>query len=300
MNYKISVLLLISLLLIAACGPAKQAPTKGAFLGGTSGLIASFEPFSVQENGVFAVFDSEDFPIDVDLKNKGEETVAPGKVKLKLLGPAKDDFQNVPAWELMNKKEIEKISEFNPDGGDEVVSFTPTRAKFKSKVTGFTDVTWNLEYAYDYKTYLIINDVCFKGDITDSKVCDVKGARTFSVSGAPITVNAISEDVGGKGVVLLKIDLRNAGKGSSTKIGSAFDNRFDLLAFSIDEPEKWECKSGGRENEARLISGNAQIICRLKTPLDVNDLFVKNLRLTLQYTYKDLVKEKLRIKESVK
>ena len=296
---------LFILFIVAACTPKPTTPAGGsAFIGGTEGIVASFEPLSVKdpESGFYTIYDTEDFSLDVLLKNKGEETVPLGKATVRLLGPAPTLFQNIPAWQLFNKQAVDKISEFNPEGGEEIISFTSTgaRAKYTGPVTGLTDLTWNAEYWYDYKTYLIINDVCFKGDITEKKVCEVKEAKTFSVSGAPITVSAVGEDVAGKGIMLLKIDVRDAGAGQATIPGQEFDTRFDQVRYSVDEPDKWECKSGGRENEARLTDGIATINCRLKQPLAGNDLYTKQVRLTLEYTYKDLVQEKLRIKESVK
>ncbi len=298
------IVLLASLFIVAACAPKPTAPVGGAFIGGTQGIVASFEPLSVKdpESGFYTIYDTEDFSLDVLLKNKGEEVVPLGKATARLLGPAPNLFQNVPNWQLLNKQAIEKISEFNPEGGEEIISFTSAgaRAKYTGPVTGFTDITWNLEYWYDYKTQLIINDVCFKGDVTEKKVCEVKEAKGFSVSGAPITVSKVEEDVAGKGVMLLKIEVKDAGTGQAAIPGQEFDTRFDQVRYTIDEPDKWECKSGGRENEARLTEGVATINCRLKQPLAKNDLYTKQVRLTLEYTYKDLVQEKLRIKESVK
>ncbi len=295
---------LIAALLLTACTETTPGatPTGGVFIGGTTGMVASFEPFSVKEGDTYAIFDSEDFPIDVRLTNKGEETVLIGKVSLKLLGPAQTDFQNIPSWTLTNIQEIEKVSEFNPNGGEEIVTFTPSnnRAKYTATVTGYNDITWNLEYAYDYKTHLIINDICFKGDVTDPTVCNIAEAKTFAVSGAPITVTSVEEDTAGKGIVLVKVNVKNGGTGKATVPGREFDQRFDQVAFSVDEPEKWECKSGGRENEARLTQGSAQITCRLKTALADSDLYVRNLRLTFNYVYKESIQDKLRIKESVR
>lgn len=293
-------LTVISLFLLTSCGEGQQQPTSGGvFIGGTNGVVASFEPFSVKEDNIYTIFDTEDFPIEVVLKNKGEETVAPGKVTLKLLGPAKEDFQNIPQWQVQNREEILKISEFNPSGGEEVVSFTPTtNARYMALVTGFTDLTWNLEYKYDYKTYVIMNDVCFKGDFTDPRVCEVKGDKTFSVSGAPVIVTKVSQDTAGRGVILLKIGIKNAGTGQATFLGQDFDERFSQVKFAVDEPARWECKSGGRQNEARLVDGEAEIICRLKTAVPEDDVYTKSIRLTLDYQYKELIQEKLRIKES--
>lgn len=303
---KISIIVLLtSLFILAACTTKPTTPVGGgAFIGGTQGIVASFEPLSVKdpESGFYTIYDTEDFSLDVLLKNKGEEAVPLGKATVRLLGPAPNLFQNLPTWQLLNKQVIDKISQFNPEGGEEIISFTTAgaRAKYTGPVTGFTDITWNAEYWYDYKTHLIINEVCFKGDVTEKKVCEVKEAKTFSVSGAPITVSKVEEDVAGKGVMLLKIDVSDAGTGQSAIPGQEFDTRFDQVRYSVDEPDKWECKSGGRENEARLTEGKATINCRLKQPLAKNDLYTKQVRLTLEYTYKDLVQEKLRVKESVK
>ncbi len=294
-------ILAISLLILTACESEEKPKTGGAFIGGTQGIVASFEPLSIKEDNIYAIFDAEEFSLDMLIKNKGEENLPIGKATLRLLGPAQNDFQGIPAWELKNREEVEKISEFNPEGGEEIVAFSPqANAIYKGQVTGFMDINWNLEYEYEYKTHLIVNDVCFKGDITDQKVCAVKESKLFSVSSAPITVTAAEEDTAGKGIILLKITISNAGAGDSTIVGQKFDNRFNQVAYSISEPEKWECKSGGRVNEARLVDNMAQIICKLKTPLNENDIYTKSLRLTFDYLYKELITEKLRVKESVR
>lgn len=288
------------MLFLAGCG-GQETPTNvgGAFLGGTEGLTVTFEPLSVMEDGIYTIFDTEDFPLEVILNNRGEENLPAGKATLRLLGPAKTDFLNIPSWELSNIAELEKKSEFNLEGGEEVISFTPNDyAQYTNEVIGYVDLTWNLEYEYDYKTHLIINDVCFKGDPTDDTVCTLQEARTASVSGAPITVSTVEEDTGGKGIVVLKINVLNSGLGKSTITGEEFDNRFDQIGYTVDEPEKWLCRSGGRENEARLINGAAQIICQLRQPLAEDEVYQRSVKLTLDYTYKELIQEKLRIKES--
>ncbi len=300
-NILISLLVVLSLFLLVGCGGEEKKQIGGAFIGGTQGLVASFEPLSILEDGVYTIFDTDDFPIEVVLKNKGEQELDIGHATLKLIGPPQTAFENIPEWTLKNTQKIEKISEFNLEGGEEIISFTPiARGMYKEEVTGFTDITWNLELSYDYKTHLIIDDVCFKGDVTNNKICEVKESKKTSVSAAPIIVSAVAEDVGGKGIVLLKIDVNDAGLGEATIIGKEFDRRFDQISFTIDEPDKWKCTSGGREGEARLIDGKAQIVCRLKTPLGESELYVKPVRLTMDYTYKELLTEKMRVKESAK
>jgi hypothetical protein len=295
-------ILLLSLFLLTSCeGEEGQVITGGAFVGGTQGIVASFEPLSVidDESGLYTIYDNEDFPLEVLLKNKGEETINEGDITLTLRGPYPGDFQNIPSWVLKNQETVEKISEFNPNGGEETVSFTPNNfAAYVGEVIGYNDLTWHLEYDYRYRTNLIINDVCFNGDISDDSVCNVKESKDFSISGAPITITSAAEDSGGKGVVLLKVDVSNVGDGKSTFIGENYDKRFDQLSFSVDEPEKWECKSGGRIGQARLVEGRAQIICTLNEPLLEDEVYTRSVRLTLDYNYKEEIQEKLRIRES--
>ena len=83
-----------------------------------------------------------------------------------------------------------------------------------------------------------------------------------------------------------------------TKIGEKF-GVYDRLTFSIDDPS-WECKSAGKVNEARFIDGEALIGCKLKTALAEDTLATKQVKLTLDYMYRDLIQETLRIKESAK
>jgi len=301
-NHILIFLVCVSVLLVA-CGGSQKNVVESPFVGGTNGAVAVFEPLSIQENGVDTIFDSDNFNMEVVLKNQGEEVIPKGKASLRLLGPPQSAFKNIPSWTLKNTEDIDKVTEFNLGGGEEAISFTPTQpATYSPAVTGFHDITFNLEYTYDYKTHVIISDVCFKGDITDPKVCEVKESKNAAVAGAPITVTSVAQDTGGKGVILLKVDISNAGQGKSTLIGEDFDKtgRFDQVSYTIDEPDKWKCSSGGREGEARLIDGKAQIICKLKKPLEESELYTKSVRLTLDYTYKELLLKQLRIKESAK
>ncbi len=289
------------MLLLAACSGSEPASSfEGAYIGGGEGIELSFEPFSVLEDGVYTIFDTEDFPIDVLIKNKGEHTVAAGDVSLTLLGPAQQDFENIPAWELVNVEEIEKISEFNPEGDEELISFTPDDyAVYLGEVIGFYDIPWTLDFEYLYATNVLIDNVCFKEDISDDRVCEVEEAKGFSVSGAPITVTSVEEDTAGQGIMMLRINIRNTGTGEATIPGEDFDDRFSQVAYTIDEPDLWECKSGGREDEARLVDGEAEVICKLREPLADGELYTKSVQLTLDYVYQDLITETLRIKESI-
>jgi len=289
-------ILCASLLILTACN-GEKAPTagKGAFLGGEKGIVASFEPFGVEEEGVYSIFDEETFPMEVTVQNKGEYQIKSGEVTIKLLGPSQEEFTGMTSWELKNAQALEGISELVPDGGEETFTFA-TDAKYKSSVSGVVDREWFANVEYRYNTFLIVPEVCLKENLNDQRVCEVKQAKTFFVSGAPVTVKSVEEDTAGKGIMALKILVSNAGIGKVTKVGESFGVR-DTLTYSIDDPA-WECKSGGKVNEARLIDGQAEIVCKLKEALPAGHLSTKQVKLTLDYKYRDLISEKLRIKQS--
>ncbi|PIN73457.1 hypothetical protein COV20_04500 [Candidatus Woesearchaeota archaeon CG10_big_fil_rev_8_21_14_0_10_45_16] len=287
----------MTLLLLTACGQGdSNTPVQGAFLGGTQGVVTVFEPFGVEENGLQTIFDTEAFPIEVTLQNKGEYQVQPGEVKVQLLGPAPEEFEGIPSRELMNAGVLDEISELVPEGGEETISFT-SDAKFVEEVANFLDRDWFANIEYTYKTFVVVPEVCLKEDLTDTRVCDVREPKQFFVSGAPITVTAVEEDTAGRGIMALKLTLRNAGTGKVTMPGLEFDDTRERLAFSIDDPA-WECKSAGKVNEARLFNGEAEIVCKLKETLPQDTLSTKQVKLTLDYKYRELIQEKLRVKQS--
>ncbi|MEK6900476.1 MAG: hypothetical protein AABX05_05110, partial [Nanoarchaeota archaeon] len=278
-----------------SCGQQQQTAGKGAFIGGTQGIVTQFEPFGVEENGVFSIFSDETFPLEVTLLNKGEYAIKPNEVSVRLLGPSQDEFTGIASWTLNNQQSLDALSELVPQGGEETITFG-SDAKFSKPVTGVLEREWFANVEYHYQTYTIIPEVCLKSDLTDQRVCKVKEAKTFFVSGAPITVKSVEEDTAGKGIVALKIKISNAGTGKVTKAADVFGTR-DVLTYSIDD-SAWECKSGGKVNEARLEAGEAEIVCKLKEALPQTHISTKQLKLTLDYKYRDIVQEKLRIKQS--
>src|SRR3989338_8847402 len=269
--------LIIVLLLLTACNQQPPQTVKGAFIGGTQGVFAQFEAFGVEEESIYTIFDEESLPLEVTLRNK-------------------EEFDGISEWEKKNKIELEGISEQVPEGGEETLTFAD-EAKYTKKVSGVVDREWFANIEYRYKTYLIIPEVCLKEDLTDERVCNVKEAKTYFVSGAPITVKVVEEDTAGKEIVAFKIMVSNAGTGKVTKVGEDFGVR-NVLSYSIDDDD-WECKSVGKVNEARLDeAGNAEIVCKLKEALPEDHISTKQLELTLDYKYRDLIQEKLRIKQS--
>lgn len=301
MKYKsagLFLVLVVSLFFIAACEQkTTSVSTTKVFIGGTQGVVAKFEPLGVSENNIYTIYDNEKFPIDVVLNNKGEYEIQPGDVAVSLLGPSQKEFSGVSSWSSKNSGKIDKISNLVANGGEETVSFGKD-VKYAGTVTGIQERVWFANIDYNYETYLIIPEVCLKEDQADNRVCNVTGTKNYHVSGAPITIKKVEESTAGKGIMALKIKVSNAGNGRVTKQGQEFNTR-DELTYSISDSD-WECRSGGKDNEARLIKEEAEIVCKLKNSLAQKTLETKQIKLTLKYKYRSLVQEKLGIKESTK
>lgn len=292
--------MLASMLLLTACNTQQQTnQPKGIYIGGTLGIVAKFQPFGVTEDNIYSIYDSETFPIETTFTNKGEYEIKPGDVTIKLLGPSEKEFSGIANWELKNKDTVEKISELTPNGGEETLSFA-SDAKYLSPVTGAIQRAWFANIEYKYQTYAIVPEVCLKEDLTDKRVCEVKDPKkAVSVSGAPITITNVEEDTSGKGIMALKFKIKNVATGKVALPAEDFSPNLDKLSFSLDD-SAWECKSTGKINEARLINGEAEIVCKLKEALAKGALSTTQVKLTLDYKYRDIISEKIQIKQSVK
>ena len=61
-------LILIAGLMLTACTPDEAPAANGVFIGGSQGIVINFEPFGVEEDGTYTIFDIETFPLEVTLK----------------------------------------------------------------------------------------------------------------------------------------------------------------------------------------------------------------------------------------
>ncbi len=297
---KIFLALFVTLtLFIAGCAQQQKQETKSPFVGGTQGLVATFEPIGVVENGIGTVFDTEKFPVEVLLKNKGEQDVPAGKAKIQLLGISINDFTGL-AGEKTNSKAVEKTSTANPEGGDEIIKFGS--AQYNVPISGtYYDINIFAKYTYSYKTYVTVPNVCFKGDVASKEICNIEELKTVFSSGAPIQVKKVDEKLAGSGIIAIEFEVENVGGGRSTKPGEPFNPQYNQIAYVLtpsSETSKWECRSGGQVNEARLVGEKATVRCKLINPLEKSALYTKQLGLEISYDYESLVQQAVRIKKA--
>lgn len=301
---KIAIVLMVLTVVLAGCAQDNDIETPGSpYLGGTQGIVPNFEEMGIfnENTNTDEIFENETFPIEVTLKNKGEYEVQPGQATVTLLGVDLSDFSGIPDGELSNTESVEKVSEFNEEGGETTLDFTSGEmdAKYLLPLVGSTyDVSVFGKVVYYYETYAAVPKVCFKEDLKDDSICDIEESKEVFSSGAPIQVSSAIEKTAGTGKIAVEFEIENVGSGDVTTPTKEFDTRFDQLAFEPGDANTWECSAAGKINEARLdTDGKATIRCRLKEAMADNTLFTKELDLTLKYKYKEIIHEQVRIKK---
>ncbi|MEE9525498.1 MAG: hypothetical protein V3V78_02720 [Candidatus Woesearchaeota archaeon] len=304
MNKKILITLILAAMamFIVGCGEDEVASGPSPYIGGSQGVIAEFEPLGIEESGIYTIFETETFPLQVVLKNKGEHDLAQDDVEVIIHGIPLSDFTGISAGTLSNNKNIEKISELNEEGGETVIDFGQN-VKYVQDIPGtFYDLSIFASYTYKYKTYASVANVCFKENLRDERVCTVDESKDVFSSGAPIQVTSAVEKPAGAGLIEVDFEIENVGGGKATLPGREFSPQYNQIAYTIEpatERVKWTCTAAGRENEARLLDGKATIRCRLKTSLETEALYTKAIGLTLSYDYRDLIQETVRIKKTI-
>ncbi|MBD3313431.1 hypothetical protein GF345_03230 [Candidatus Woesearchaeota archaeon] len=301
MRRSIIMMVIAVMLLGIGCDQGQEpAVTESPYEGGSQGLLANFEEFGVEEDGMATIFSDETFPVEITLKNKGEEDIPAGAVEITLKGVSPNDFDGM-VFEDTNDDELEKVSEFAPEGGEETVDMGD--ASYAIELAGsYYDATVFASIAYPYQTHAAVPRVCFNTEPTDTTVCTLEGKKTVYSSGAPVKVTAAREARAGANLIAVEFDVENVGGGDVTKPGEEFDNRYDQILFSLDDtsdPGMWECRLGGEENGGRLVDGKGTIRCKLVNPMEEDTMYTKQLDLTISYDYKFLIEQSIRIKKNV-
>ncbi|MBW2965554.1 hypothetical protein KY342_00455 [Candidatus Woesearchaeota archaeon] len=306
MNKRFLVMLaaLSLLILITGCEEEIDTGIPRPFICGTQGLDAEFEEIGIIEEGEYSFYEDELIPIQILFRNKGEEPVNVGNLKVELKGILINDFSGIVSGVLTNNNKIDEISEFNPQGGEEIIDFTPIGgARYLQEISG-THYSINpfVVYTYKYKTRATVPEVCFKEDLRDERLCSVKERKEVFSSGAPIQVTSVLEDTAGTGKIALVFEVENVGGGDVTLPDAEFNPRYGEIRYILEpvtERANWQCTAAGRENEARLVDGRATIRCRLLNPLPKGALYTKEMGLTIVYDYRDVIEQRIRIKKNI-
>jgi hypothetical protein len=297
--------LFLASFLFAGCNTQRMQPgVSTPFYGGSEGLIGQFEEIGslVSQSGLPEVWEDQGIPIQVRIYNRGEYTVPANSVEFRIKGiKIPEDFQGVEAIK-QNLNEIEKVSEFMTEGGDELVDFG--EAYYVKGVKGaMYDANIFVEYVYPYEQTVVVPQVCFKGDPYDETICDIDGGKQAFISGGPLQIGAVIERPAGKGRISLEIPIRNVGGGKAstgTSVLDEFSPLYDEVLMEI--PDGWECTAKGGGDVVR-ITRNGETVIRCKygfygAPIPESSVYTQQFDLRMTYKYWDFVSQTVRIREN--
>ncbi len=287
--------LIALILFIAGCGTTGQTAeaVMSPYYGGTQGLVAYFQMDTNE------IYEDESFPLVVILENRGEYTLLSNEVYMAIRGISPADFSGI-SFETSNDEEIEKVSQFLPEGDMEIFNFGDL--KYDGLTGTFYDANILLEYTYPYVTYISVPRVCFKEDIKDERYCDIYGTKQAFASAGPIQVATVTQRPAGAGRIYLEIPVYNAEAGrAKAYVNDEFSNLYDEVAFEI-ATDGMSCTAKGDPAIARMsriTTPGEQVVIRCRSDeLDPDALYTKQVDLVLSYYYQDYVSEVVRINEN--
>lgn len=299
--YVLFLVLLLSLSGAQGCPKEETEAVAGVYIGGVSGLDASFvpgePPVEVLDNK------QEAFYITLSVENFGEFTVPKGKVIATLSGINKDDF-GMKSLNIKSKSEIYGVSRIGTEvieGGFEEMQFD--EAKYKPDLPADFTLQLRADVCYAYQTDSLTR-LCLKKNPLQRReedVCDV--TSEFIVvdnSGAPLQISDVKSVGAGVDSVIFKFVVENMGAGVVYE-----DNAFtDKCEFKQDKKDKVNVKvkspSGKLDIKCgilsdkdygvvRLIDGRKTVSCNIKTSGLQETAFEEPLEVVLNYFYKDSV-----------
>lgn len=263
------------------------------FVGGTDSINFNFmeetPPTEVYDNG------QQPFEVTLNLENVGEYDVAKEDIKITLSGFYPGDFSN-PVTE---KHPDENLRGAYIDSDGEVQKGTITYVNFPGfnfagSATGIDRYIIRADVCYKYGTRAQAN-LCILDDLTptEDQVCSITGPKTSAVSGAPVQIENLKEEVAGTRKIRFSFDVVHRGNGLVSYLGSDCDSgldKKDRVWVEVDTGiGSVSCTglTGGSSTTgyATLYNGKSKILCTQDLS-GVQGNFEKKASVLLKYDYK--------------
>ena len=306
MNKKIiAVFLLVSVLFLVGCKQETQGTSQiNPFIGGTNGLLISFQ----KDAPPAEVFDSKNFPFDVEvkLKNDGEIDVKKEDVVVKIKGVSPGDFGLTDSNFV--KSSTEDIAGTKKDAQGTVIDGLTTYVTFSNfiyqgKVAGNTQFPIWAEVCYKYGT-IAQSELCVKENLlsSDDKICKVTEKKKIFNSGAPVQIIEFEESARGKDKLAFTFTIQHKVKGDVYRQGTKCDQN------RVNENKVWinvdtgipgtECAglSEGTATSGYVVLYEGERVIRCSQPISTTSDYVKQVRIDLTYDYLDDISTNIIVK----
>lgn len=223
MRYNYIFLLMAISVAVSACTSGDES-TEESFFGGKEGIKLSFLP-NTPPSEVTDFGDGVGFPFQavVTVENVGEQNLKKDELDIEITGFFPTDFAITETEQLKDSNDALRGVDKDPDGkrvnGGIQQFIFPVQDKgdaeafkYMQKLKGNQQFPFKAEACYKYKT-TAVSQLCLQESFTDNlnQVCNPKGPRVVSNSGAPVHVTSITESVGGTNKIILNFEIKKVG-----------------------------------------------------------------------------------------
>ena len=308
MNMKNIITILILAVFVTACAEnVETGPSKDPFVGGTDGLIISYE----EDAPPAEVLDGGEFPFDVvvKLKNEGEAAITKDKVTVTISGILASEFGKTEAGLSMGPED--DIEATRKDAEGTIVESNPAFVEFQGfnhveELVGNTKFTLRADVCYNYMTTAnSLMCVRINNLDTDEGVCVVNEDKEVFSSGAPIQVINFKETARAKDKLAFTFTIAHKGN------GLIFQQDTDCANERAQEDKIWvevetgvaglEClglRDGAGATGYTILYGDEKPITCTQTVATASD-YEKPVVIRLMYDYKDSKEKSLLVKHSL-
>lgn len=298
-------------LFITACSteePAQQINLQDPFIGGTDGLLISFQDLRQE------IFDSGRDPFDVvvKLENKGESIVRKQDVRVKLSGINPSEFDKTEPQ--LSSNAPDDIIETRKEPSGNILPGPPVFAEFtglnhKSPILGASNqFIIRADACYLYRTKGV-SKICVRENLLSPQpggICEVNADKPAANSGAPVQFANFKETTRAKDKIGFTFELNNANNGKIYERNTACDtskrqneNRvYILVATGLQglQCTGLETTERGAEGFVTLYGGNKIVSCT-QTVSSKTD-FEQLVNLEAVYDYEQSTQTTITVKSS--
>lgn len=310
MKKMVIALILTFMVIITGCGTqeSKGATLEDPFIGGTDGIIISFE----EDAPPAEVYDGGDFPfgVVVKLKNEGEQDVMKGDVEVVISGIFASEFDKQEVDLKANP--LDDLDGNKKDSEGDIVESVPIHVEFDdfnhvSELTGNTPYTIRADVCYKYGT-TANSMICVRKDNldVDDGVCEVREDKSVFSSGAPLQIIDFSETARAKDKVAFTFTISHKGNGQifqqstncDTSTRSFEDSLWIEVETGIDGLDCLGLKDGTASSGYIKLYGDEKKITCTQT-VDTDSDYEKSVVIKLMYDYKDNKEKTLLVKHAL-
>ena len=291
------IIAIVLVVFASGCGKKEGQPTRTYQHQGTQGVVINFVPNQPPS----VVYTGDNFDVALEVRNKGANDVS--NVYLFLSGFDPNLVSGLKERETINS--IEGSSQYNPEGGYDIISFARSNYASAALQQGmdYYRPTFIATACYTYST-VATPVVCIDPNPYKSgqKACTIGNIAMAGGQGAPIAITSVEEEAS-PSKVMFKIHISNVGGGEVintelSQCGQPLDyTKLDVIkSYSVTLGNmSGECKP----DQLRLINGQATIYCKFQIPSNAVNAYTTPLRIELFYDYKSTISKTIEIRNIV-